>query len=70
MLFQKMVQLITTRHECVLCDDVLEVAWSTLWNVTDETPANSSRFLECHGMELFIACLEVNDRCKTLIISA
>ncbi|XP_014366608.2 protein zer-1 homolog [Papilio machaon] len=57
-LIEKMVHLISARHECSICDDVLEVAWSTLWNVTDETPANSSRFLECHGMELFIACLE------------
>ncbi|KPI96120.1 Protein zer-1-like [Papilio xuthus] len=56
-LIEKMMRLISTRLDCGVCDDVLEVAWSTLWNVTDETPANSSRFLECLGMELFITCL-------------
>ncbi|XP_018578075.1 protein zer-1 homolog [Anoplophora glabripennis] len=54
----KMIWLITERLERGLCDDVLEVAWSTMWNVTDETPSNCRRFLENKGMEHFLSCLE------------
>ncbi|KAF5297204.1 hypothetical protein FQA39_LY12219 [Lamprigera yunnana] len=54
----KMLWLIADRLERVLCDDVLEVAWSTMWNVTDETPANCKKFLENKGMEYFLKCLE------------
>ena len=36
----------------------MEIAWSTMWNVTDETSENCSRFLERDGMRLFVRCLE------------
>ncbi|XP_049884638.1 protein zer-1 homolog [Pectinophora gossypiella] len=55
----KMLNLISDRLERRLCDDVLEVAWSTMWNVTDETPQNCQRFLENRGMEHFLACLKI-----------
>ncbi|CAG9781973.1 unnamed protein product [Diatraea saccharalis] len=55
----KMLNLISDRLERRVCDDVLEVAWSTMWNVTDETPRNCQRFLENHGMEFFLACLKI-----------
>ncbi|KAJ2954305.1 hypothetical protein O0L34_g2557 [Tuta absoluta] len=55
----KMLNLITDRLERRVCDDVLEVAWSTMWNVTDETPQNCQRFLENRGMEHFLACLKI-----------
>lgn len=54
----KMLWLIADRLERALCDDVLEVAWSTMWNVTDETPPNCKKFLENKGMEYFLKCLE------------
>ncbi|CAG9864354.1 unnamed protein product [Phyllotreta striolata] len=54
----KMIWLIKERLERGLCDDVLEVAWSTMWNVTDETPLNCRKFLEQKGMEHFLQCLE------------
>ncbi|XP_028172761.1 protein zer-1 homolog isoform X1 [Ostrinia furnacalis] len=54
----KMLNLISDRLERRVCDDVLEVAWSTMWNVTDETPQNCQRFLENRGMEYFLACLK------------
>lgn len=54
-----MLNLISDRLERRICDDVLEVAWSTMWNVTDETPQNCQRFLENRGMEYFLACLKV-----------
>lgn len=42
-----------------VCDDVLEVAWSTMWNVTDEAPKNCKRFLDGSGMKYFLGCLKV-----------
>ncbi|KAJ3660871.1 hypothetical protein Zmor_005300 [Zophobas morio] len=54
----KMIWLIADRLERGHCDDVLEVAWSTMWNVTDETPSNCRKFLEIKGMEYFLMCLE------------
>ncbi|XP_037299962.1 protein zer-1 homolog isoform X2 [Manduca sexta] len=54
----KMLNLISDRLSRRVCDDVLEVAWSTMWNVTDETPQNCQRFLENSGMEYFLACLK------------
>lgn len=56
---QKMIMLISERLERGLCDDVLEVAWSTMWNVTDETPSNCKKFLEIDGMKYFLECLDV-----------
>merc|ERR1711994_835340 len=41
-----------------ICDDVMETAWSTMWNVTDETPVNCERFLAGGGMYLFLQCKE------------
>ncbi|XP_013189425.1 protein zer-1 homolog [Amyelois transitella] len=54
----KMLNLISDRLERRVCDDVLEVAWSTMWNVTDETPQNCQRFLDNFGMKFFLSCLE------------
>ncbi|KFM75185.1 hypothetical protein X975_10634, partial [Stegodyphus mimosarum] len=52
-----MLQLIEKRLARNLCDEVMETAWSTMWNVTDETPINCARFLEGKGMDLFLGCL-------------
>lgn len=54
-----MLNIIEERLSRGVCDDVLEVAWSTMWNVTDETPLNCQRFLEEKGMEYFLDCLKV-----------
>ena len=32
-----------------MCDEVMETAWSTMWNITDETPVNCKRFLDRGG---------------------
>lgn len=41
-------------------DEILEMAWSALWNITDETPQNCQRFLDGdgdgEGLRLFIKC--------------
>ncbi|XP_054719380.1 protein zer-1 homolog [Uloborus diversus] len=53
-----MLDLIRKRLAENVCDEVMETAWSTMWNVTDETPLNCSRFLEGRGMTLFLGCLQ------------
>ncbi|KAF4526612.1 hypothetical protein B566_EDAN006428 [Ephemera danica] len=54
----RMLALINDRLLRKVCDDVLEVAWSTMWNVTDETAINCQRFLDGRGMDLFLGCLD------------
>lgn len=56
---QTMLNLINDRFMRKVFDDVMEVAWSTMWNVTDETPLNCERFLDGSGMEYFLGCLVV-----------
>lgn len=49
---------IQRKHGSNTCDDVMEVGWSFLWNITDETPINCQRFLEANGLGLFQKCYE------------
>lgn len=65
-----MLNLINDRLNRKVFDDVMEVAWSTMWNVTDETAVNCERFLDGKGMEYFLGCLKVghfNTRYQTKI---
>ena len=55
-----MLNLINDRLNRKVFDDVMEVAWSTMWNVTDETAINCERFLDGKGMEYFLGCLRVS----------
>lgn len=55
-----MLNLINDRLNRKVFDDVMEVAWSTMWNVTDETAVNCERFLDGNGMEYFLQCLSVS----------
>lgn len=55
-----MLNLINDRLNRKIFDDVMEVAWSTMWNVTDETAINCERFLEGGGMQYFLGCLRVS----------
>merc|ERR1711963_1012394 len=55
---ERMLGIITEKLQAGICDDVMETAWSTMWNVTDETPVNCERFLAGRGMELFLRCKE------------
>lgn len=61
-----MLNLINDRLNRKVFDDVMEVAWSTMWNVTDETAVNCERFLDGHGMEYFLGCLQVSFNHKTI----
>ena len=39
-------------------NDIVEIAWTLLWNITDETPENCRRFIEDnHGLAAFLDCL-------------
>lgn len=60
LLLQTMLTLIKDRLTRSVFDDVMEVAWSTMWNVTDETAINCKRFLDGRGMEYFLKCLNVS----------
>ncbi|OWF49357.1 protein zer-1 homolog [Mizuhopecten yessoensis] len=53
-----MLDLIRNKWLNHVCDEVLEVAWSTLWNVTDETADNCEKFMNSGGMDLFKDCLQ------------
>ena len=55
---EQMLSIIQEKLRSRNCDEVLESAWSTMWNVTDETPINCERFLNGRGMELFLRCKE------------
>lgn len=62
-----MICLIKSRILRNTFDDVMEVAWATMWNVTDETPINCERFLDLDGMSHFISCLKVRDKVDELV---
>ncbi|KAG8230818.1 hypothetical protein J437_LFUL010598, partial [Ladona fulva] len=65
----KMLALIEDRLKRKICDDVMEVAWSTMWNVTDETAINCERFLDGKGMKFFVECLAVTAKYCSLVES-
>ncbi|XP_055335610.1 protein zer-1 homolog [Paramacrobiotus metropolitanus] len=54
---ETMIDIIENRLRDNNCDEVMEVSWSMMWNVTDETPKNCERFLDKNGMGLFLRCL-------------
>ncbi|KAI1882445.1 hypothetical protein AGOR_G00250820 [Albula goreensis] len=53
-----MLRLIRKKLMVKTCDQLMEFAWSALWNVTDETPDNCQMFLTKGGMKLFLDCLQ------------
>ncbi|KAF7491989.1 Protein zer-1 -like protein [Sarcoptes scabiei] len=53
-----MLRLISKRFKRNICDEIMETAWSTMWNVTDENPINCSRFLLNRGMDYFVDCMD------------
>ena len=55
-----MLNLIRIRLSENSCDDVMEMAWSSMWNVTDETPENCRKFLDSGGMNAFLDCCKVS----------
>ena len=61
-----MLKLISDRLQNEMHDDMLEIAWSAMWNVTDETPINCLRFLNGEGMTYFQKCLKVS-LCNSIV---
>lgn len=55
---ETMTEIIKAKIRENNCDEILETAWSTLWNITDETPINCERFLQCDGFEAFEDCMD------------
>ena len=53
-----LIDIIRAKIEFDNCDEILEIAWSTLWNITDETPVNCERFLDCKGLTMFESCMD------------
>lgn len=64
-----MINLISNRLMRNAFDDVMEVAWATMWNVTDETAVNCERFLNLDGMKYFLGCLRVGTKNFILVLS-
>lgn len=62
-----MLNIITKKIAQNLCDEILETAWSTLWNITDETPVNCQRFLSYNGLETFEECMDRFDGNKEVL---
>lgn len=54
-----MSNIIKLKVEHHVCDEILEVCWSTLWNVTDETETNCVKFMDRGGMYLFLDCFKM-----------
>ncbi|CAF0726959.1 unnamed protein product [Didymodactylos carnosus] len=55
-----MMCLIQTRIKTQVADDLLELAWTVLWNITDETAENCRKFIEeNNGLQAFVDCLRV-----------
>lgn len=55
---ETMINIINAKLDENICDEILETAWSTLWNITDETPVNCKRFLTFNGLEAFEKCMD------------
>ncbi|CAH1786643.1 unnamed protein product [Owenia fusiformis] len=55
---ETMLETVRNRLRQNICDEVMEIAWSTMWNVTDETAINCERFIADKGLDLFLQCLE------------
>lgn len=64
---ETMIDIIKSKIEDNICDETLETAWSTLWNITDETPINCLKFLEFQGMEAFESCMDKFDNNKEVL---
>lgn len=56
---ETMMNIINEKIKEQTSDDTLETAWSALWNITDETPVNCLRFLDCDGLEAFKSCMDI-----------
>jgi len=56
---ETILQIIAEKIESAEADNLLETCWSSLWNITDETPENCEDFLSNDGMRYFVQCLQL-----------
>lgn len=56
--FEVMLNLIRKKLDSNICDEIMEVAWSLMWNATDETAPNCERFIGNGGLTMFMKCYE------------
>lgn len=61
------MQHISRKIERQVCDETVEVSWSFLWNITDETPTNCDLFLKSEGITLFWRCYKQWSNRKDLV---
>ena len=54
---QTVMLVIREKVELREVDSLMDTCWSSLWNITDETPENCKDFLDNGGMDLFYDCL-------------
>lgn len=54
---EAMLKIIRRKLALKQCDENMEVSWSMMWNITDETAENCKRFIDNNGLELFKKCL-------------
>jgi len=53
-----MLAVVRHKLDISLSDFVLVTAWRVMWDLTDEASRNSQWFVDLHGMELFLRCME------------
>ncbi|XP_034232323.1 protein zer-1 homolog [Thrips palmi] len=63
----RMLAVIEYQLKKQLSGEILDTAWSTMWNATDETPKNCQRFLDGNGMDLFLRCLRAFPKKEEMI---
>ena len=48
--------------------EIVEIAWTLLWNITDETPDNCQQFIEdSDGLQTFLDCLKTWSEKRDLV---
>lgn len=65
--FEIILDLVVKRVEAGKCDELMEVAWSLMWNATDETAPNCQKFIEHGGLRIFTQCLTVFPESEELL---
>ncbi len=54
---EKLLAVINSRFQRKICDEVMVIAWSIMWNITDENEYTCEQFLANDGMRSFISCM-------------
>ncbi|KAI1702118.1 zyg eleven-related protein 1 [Ditylenchus destructor] len=63
------LELIRRKLAAGTCDGVMQLCWTVLCNMTDETPSNSERFVKADGLKLFSQCISRFLNHATLVVN-